>query len=520
MAMMATSSDMMPESWLTPTQLHHNALPDDIWSKFDIEHDKALVFSNPEAMTDSSSIPYNPLMNFMPHHHHTTSISNSTSPHYHMGVPPTPPHSPPTEHDLDDLVASIPEILESPSATPPSDISDILSDLESTPLADNSMEVSWGSNSGWWAQLPVPAPEESLKRDIMWGGGTCCPSLLEVPRKERQVSECSADAALRDALRPEEISEDEDSEDNMPDTPSGTDSDCDVDDQSSVSFSSDVSSPRSTNSASRYSNIVVFGSNAVNNNNNTTIVSAPFVNNEHNYCGRVPEVPEPEGPVIPGIVTPSDTEDEVDVVSCNDQTDVMVPNPFSINTGCPTTPTVTAPTSSGRQQDPSKISADVKRQLQLRIHAMRNKQNRGGAGGGPVTPEAEEPTNSRFVSVKIKTQGKPAAYTKRMRDYHTEVMKTSKHRRRSRGESDEGRRSVHNSLERQRRVDLRNAFEYLRLLVPETKVLEKAPKVQILKKAALHCKQLHVTEQRLLREKEKLRKQLEHLQQRRLHSSS
>ena len=89
------------------------------------------------------------------------------------------------------------------------------------------------------------------------------------------------------------------------------------------------------------------------------------------------------------------------------------------------------------------------------------------------------------------------------------------HRRRSKGENDEGRRSVHNSLERQRRVDLRNAFEYLRQLVPDTKILEKAPKVQILKKAALHCKNLQHTEQRLLREKEKLKKQIEELQQRR-----
>lgn len=87
-------------------------------------------------------------------------------------------------------------------------------------------------------------------------------------------------------------------------------------------------------------------------------------------------------------------------------------------------------------------------------------------------------------------------------------------------ESDEGRRSVHNSLERQRRVDLRNAFEYLRLLVPETKILEKAPKVQILKKAAVYCKQLQHTEERLLREKEKLKKQMQFLQQRKAAHSS
>ncbi|XP_064078834.1 N-myc proto-oncogene protein-like [Macrobrachium nipponense] len=501
MAMWVTAPDMMSDQCLSPTQLQHHAVPDDIWNKFDIESDKALVLSNQEALPDSSTnLMFTPEMGYVS----SNNVISSNAAHYHLGVPPTPPHSPPTEHDLDELVAVIPEILESPSATPPSDISDILSDLESTPLTDSSLEVSWGSNCfSWWPPVVAPAPSESLKRDIMWGGGTCCPSLLEVPKKERQVSECSADAALREALRPDEVaSDDEDSEDNMPDTPSGTDSDGDVDDHNSNSW------PRSTNSAARYGNIVVFRGLV----ESSSAQLAPSVNSEHNYCGRVPE---PDGNVIPGIVTPSDTEDEVDVVSCNDQSDI-IKTAFNINTACPTMPTATASSSSSpgtaRHQDQSKISADVKRQLQARIHAMRNRQNNKV---GLVPNEADEATNSRFVSVKIKTQGKPAAYTKRMRDYHSEVMKTTKHRRRNRGESDEGRRSVHNSLERQRRVDLRNAFEYLRLLVPETKDLEKAPKVQILKKAALHCKQLQVTEQRLMREKEKLRKQLEYLQQRR-----
>ncbi|XP_063883982.1 N-myc proto-oncogene protein-like [Scylla paramamosain] len=94
------------------------------------------------------------------------------------------------------------------------------------------------------------------------------------------------------------------------------------------------------------------------------------------------------------------------------------------------------------------------------------------------------------------------------------VVKSTKHRRRNKGDNDEGRRSVHNSLERQRRVDLRNAFETLRQLVPDTKIQEKAPKVQILKKAALHCKNLQQAELRLLREKEKLKRQLQELEQR------
>ncbi|XP_045605143.1 myc proto-oncogene protein isoform X2 [Procambarus clarkii] len=497
---MATHPDilrLLPESWITPPQHLTSSVPLDMWGRFDIENDRALA-----VMDHNMTFPTD-IGDFIP--------GESKTPH-HMGAPPTPPHSPPTEHDLDDLVASIPEILESPSATPPSDISDILSDLEGMEMTPMFRAPGYS----WWAPVAPPVPEVSLKRDIMWGGGTCCQALLEPPiKKERQESECSADAALRDALKQEDISEDDDDfEDNLPDTPSGTDSDCDADDHMSET-SSNSGSPRSTNSASRYST-----SSTVFRNSSCTPYVTPSVNFEHDYCGRVPE---PDAHSMAGILTPSDTEDEVDVVTCSDPNETATTTTISLGNYTIYSPSSsssspvnsTTPTSAPScLQVPSKRSVDVKRQLQLAIQeAMRNRHNRVP---GSTSPESDEVASNRFVSVKIKTQGKPAAYTKRMRDYHTE---STKHKRRNRVESDEGRRSVHNSLERQRRVDLRNAFEYLRQLVPDTKVLEKAPKVQILKKAALHCKQLHLTEQRLLKEKEKLKKQLEELQQRRLQSS-
>ncbi|KAK7079697.1 hypothetical protein SK128_004575, partial [Halocaridina rubra] len=285
---MTVTSDIIPESWMTPTHLQHLALPEDIWNKFDMDSDRSVTINNQESTIPDHNMGFTSDMIF----HH-----NSPRQHHHMGVPPTPPHSPPTEHDLDELVASIPEILESPSATPPSDISDILSDLESTPLTDTPMEVSWSSNSLLWLTPPLPpVPEESLKRDIMWGGGTCCHSMLEVPpRKERQVSECSADAALRDALRHDEISEDEESEDNLPDTPSGTDSDCDGDDHTSETFSCNGSSHRSANGNSRYTNGVYRGAIG------KLVTYTPTVNSEHNYCGRVPET---DGRIILALLHP------------------------------------------------------------------------------------------------------------------------------------------------------------------------------------------------------------------------
>lgn len=55
---------------------------------------------------------------------------------------------------------------------------------------------------------------------------------------------------------------------------------------------------------------------------------------------------------------------------------------------------------------------------------------------------------------------------------------------------EQDRRSLHNDMERQRRVDLRNHFEELRQLVPATASREKAPKVTILIEARKHCAEL------------------------------
>ncbi|XP_046396071.1 myc protein-like [Ischnura elegans] len=74
------------------------------------------------------------------------------------------------------------------------------------------------------------------------------------------------------------------------------------------------------------------------------------------------------------------------------------------------------------------------------------------------------------------------------------------HRRRQHRQSHEGgdsapedpleRRSMHNTMERQRRIDLRNAFENLRLLVPAVWEKERAAKVTILREAAGFCSHL------------------------------
>ena len=63
-------------------------------------------------------------------------------------------------------------------------------------------------------------------------------------------------------------------------------------------------------------------------------------------------------------------------------------------------------------------------------------------------------------------------------------------------------RATHNVLERQRRNDLKMRFHMLRDNIPELMNNEKAPKIQILKKAHEYTDELKAQEQRLLADKE------------------
>lgn len=73
-------------------------------------------------------------------------------------------------------------------------------------------------------------------------------------------------------------------------------------------------------------------------------------------------------------------------------------------------------------------------------------------------------------------------------------------------------------MERQRRIELRNAFEELRILVPAVEKKEKAPKVAILRQASAYLASLTSKEMGnaakvadLRRQQEKLRASLSYL---------
>ena len=78
-------------------------------------------------------------------------------------------------------------------------------------------------------------------------------------------------------------------------------------------------------------------------------------------------------------------------------------------------------------------------------------------------------------------------------------------------------RATHNVLERQRRNDLKMRFHILRDNLPDLMNNEKAPKIQILKKAYEFTQELKAQEERLLADKE-LERQRKFILLRRLHA--
>lgn len=117
----------------------------------------------------------------------------------------------------------------------------------------------------------------------------------------------------------------------------------------------------------------------------------------------------------------------------------------------------------------------------------------------PHTSTAASPTNTNTPYTT-----RPLKRIHRSSSHHHSHHHHGRKKKNNRGSDDDPeRRHLHNSLERMRRVDLRNAFEDLRNLVPDLCDREKAPKVEILRRASEHCYSLTQRERLLSQEKEK-----------------
>ncbi|XP_015124312.1 N-myc proto-oncogene protein isoform X2 [Diachasma alloeum] len=100
----------------------------------------------------------------------------------------------------------------------------------------------------------------------------------------------------------------------------------------------------------------------------------------------------------------------------------------------------------------------------------------------PVAKRPKQRTYQR--KTKIPKSGPPTPMSSPMKS------SSSSSRSSSDDEPDIQKRNLHNDMERRRRIDLRNAYEDLRRLVPEIQDKERAAKVTILRQSAKYCSML------------------------------
>ncbi|CAB0000636.1 unnamed protein product, partial [Nesidiocoris tenuis] len=89
--------------------------------------------------------------------------------------------------------------------------------------------------------------------------------------------------------------------------------------------------------------------------------------------------------------------------------------------------------------------------------------------------------------------------------------RTPKKCRFSDSEPDSEKRSLHNNMERMRRIDLRNSFDDLKTLLPSLASAQRAPKVTILKDATSYLHELLQKDRTLSSHVTKLRAHQEEL---------
>ncbi|XP_066963292.1 myc proto-oncogene protein-like isoform X2 [Macrobrachium rosenbergii] len=241
--------------------------------------------------------------------------------------------------------------------------------------------------------------------------------------------------------------------------------------------------------------------------------STGLVHSDHTYHCMPP--PSPKGsPVksqtqlVPSYLhTPSDSEDEIDVVSVGG-------NSKESAYSCSTRPAKRSSNSSSNGSGGNKKNRNMVLSCTsegakkiFRIHTSTT-----------TLPSTSLRSSKKVVHespaecVKLKARkGSGKAAKRLLQQQQQQQQRGNSGGPRKRGSpradvDDPDKREIHNSLERLRRVDLRNAFEELRVLVPDLVGKEKAPKVEILKKAAQYCHVIQEEERNFLAQIERERK--------------
>ncbi|CAH1372268.1 unnamed protein product [Tenebrio molitor] len=166
-----------------------------------------------------------------------------------------------------------------------------------------------------------------------------------------------------------------------------------------------------------------------------------------------------------GIDTPSDSEEEIDVVSLGDKFSVSKVVAGALPTN---------PSTKDRRQLQMTMESCFPRGLKTIMPVKRV------AAPGPTKKAPEN-------------RGRARQY-KRVKQNQRQYKKRNNYGPSSDSEPEPlEKRHLHNNMERQRRIDLRNLFNDLKKLVPEVNKKQRAAKVLILRGAAQYCEDLSKT---------------------------
>ncbi|XP_049777881.1 uncharacterized protein LOC126175270 isoform X2 [Schistocerca cancellata] len=173
-----------------------------------------------------------------------------------------------------------------------------------------------------------------------------------------------------------------------------------------------------------------------------------------------------------GVQTPSDSEEEIDVVSVGGD--------------------------KGTARLPNNPSARDRRQIQMKVATAIHRQSRHDAADSPPASRKRQavPTTGRSSSSVKRARNATAPLVLGRGKGKGKAFGAGRGRRRANADEEPDpceKRSMHNSMERQRRIDLRNLVERLRTVVPATENNKRAAKVVILREAAKFCDEMTAT---------------------------
>lgn len=206
-----------------------------------------------------------------------------------------------------------------------------------------------------------------------------------------------------------------------------------------------------------------------------------------------------------GVQTPSDSEEEIDVVSVGDKT--LPTNPSARDRRALQTTVadkITArivKTSRGlKTLPPRRRCSDEDSNISSSCSSTPTKKSSGASssmGGYATSHQYIDVTSTSSGSSRKRAHGssKDNGPSSSKRHRGNKKQRSSPGKRQISTDTDEAdtieKRNLHNDMERQRRIGLKNLFEELKRQIPTIRDKERAPKVSILREAASLCTKLN-----------------------------